>query len=133
MDGLKKSASESFMSAYLQKNELVEKLADSLADACDGVNRLDFKELVEAMVRKYVLRNWESFDSDAENYIDMLCSGLKLMSGEMKTISRENRDEINAMEEVIDRRIRNEKMQRDIDEFKGYVVSVLSEESGKNT
>lgn len=129
MNGLKKSASESFMSAYLQKNELVEKLADSLADACAGVNRLDFKELVEAMVRKYVLRNWKSFDSDAENYIDMLCSGLKLMSGEIKTISRENRDEIHAMEEVIDRKIRNEKIQRDIDEFRGYVVSALAEES----
>lgn len=114
------------MSAYLQKNELVEKLADSLADACAGVNRLDFKELVEAMVRKYVLRNWKSFDSDAENYIDMLCSGLKLMSGEMKTISREMNGDNKPAAEAVDRRMRLVKAQKDISEFKDFLDSALA-------
>lgn len=128
MGELNKTASESFISAYLQKNELVEKLAESLTDACANVNRLDFKELIEAVVRKYVLRNWKSFDGSAENYIDMICSGLKMMSGEVKTIYAENRDEITAMEEVIDRRLCSEKVQRDLNEFADYLNSELGEE-----
>lgn len=128
MSELNKTASESFMSAYLQKNELIEKLADSLAEACSDVNRLDFKEVMEAMVRKYVLRNWKCFNSDAENYIELLCSGLKLMSGQMRTITRENREEITAMEKVIDRRVRNLKIQKDLNEFAEFVCSELKME-----
>lgn len=126
MNGLKKSASESFMSAYLQKNELVEKLADSLADACAGVNRLDFKELVEAMIRKYVLRNWKSFDSSAENYIELLCSGLKLLSSDMSKITREMNGDNKPAAETVDRRMRLAKAQKDISEFKDFLDSALA-------
>ena len=128
MSELNKTASESFISAYLQKNELVEKLAESLTDACADVNRLDFKELIEAMVRKYILRNWKTFDSSAENYINVICSGLKIMSGDIKSISEENRDEINAMEKVLDRRVRNLKIQKDLNEFAEFVCSELKME-----
>ncbi|MCR4993032.1 MAG: hypothetical protein K6A45_08315 [Lachnospiraceae bacterium] len=126
MNSVNKSDSEGLISAYLQKNLMIEELAESLTDACRDVGRHDFEELLEAMVRKYILRNWKSFDSSAENYIDLLCSGLKLLSSDMSKITREMNGDNKPAAETVDRRMRLAKAQKDISEFKDFLDSALA-------
>ena len=126
MNSVNKSDSEGLVSAYLQKNLMIEELAESLTDACRDVGRHDFEELLEAMVRKYILRNWKSFDSSAENYIELLCSGLKLLSSDMSKITREMNGDNKPAAETVDRRMRLAKAQKDISEFKDFLDSALA-------
>lgn len=126
MNSVNKSDSEGLVSAYLQKNLMIEELAESLTDACRDVGRHDFEELLEAMVRKYILRNWKSFDSSAENYIELLCSGLKLLSSDMSKITREMNGDNKPAAEMVDRRMRLAKAQKDISEFKDFLDSALA-------
>jgi len=123
---MNKSDSEGLVTAYLQKNLMIEELAESLTDACRDVGRHDFEELLEAMVRKYILRNWKSFDSSAENYIELLCSGLKLLSSDMSKITREMNGDNKPAAETVDRRMRLAKAQKDISEFKDFLDSALA-------
>jgi len=126
MNSMNKSDSEGLVTAYLQKNLMIEELAESLTDACRDVGRHDFEELLEAMVRKYILRNWKSFDSSAENYIELLCSGLKLLSSDMSKITREMNGDNKPAAETVDRRMRLAKAQKDISEFKDFLDSALA-------
>lgn len=126
MNSVNKSDSEGLVSAYLQKNLMIEELAESLTDACRDVGRHDFEELLEAMVRKYILRNWKSFDGSAENYIELLCSGLKLLSSDMSKITREMNGDYKPAAETVDRRMRLAKAQKDISEFKDFLDSALA-------
>lgn len=126
MNSMNKSDSEGLVTAYLQKNLMIEELAESLTDACRDVGRHDFEELLEAMVRKYILRNWKSFDSSAENYIELLCSGLKLLSSDMSKITREMNGDNKPAAETVDRRMRLAKAQKDISEFKDFLDSTLA-------
>jgi len=128
MDSVSLSESEVLISAYLQKNLMIEELAESLTDVCRDVSRHDFEELLEAMVRKYILRNWKSFDSSAKNYIDLLCSRLKMLSGDMSRITREMNGESNPAAEKVDRRMRLAKAQKDISEFKDFLDSALADD-----